>query len=93
MGRQHKDGTRCAVSDEAHARPDVDCPRERVAACGNKDDALSPCACRLVNRVLKSRRTVSIHSERVKIDGLVIVGTRRDDGCREGRGAETEGKS
>src|SRR5437763_11399847 len=70
MGRQHEDWTRRAVSDEPHAGPDVDRARERVTACGNKDNALSPCACRLVDRGLKSSRTVSVDGERVKIDGL-----------------------
>ena len=36
FGGKHEDGTRCAIAEEPHARPEIDGARERVAAAGTK---------------------------------------------------------
>ena len=94
IGREHEDGTRGAIADDAHPRPDIDGARQPVAAGRDKDDALAGVVFRLVDGGLEGGAVVGWFRRRerrirrVQVNRFGVVGAGGDSGGRERGGRE-----
>ena len=89
--RQHEYRTLLAVTDQAHARRNIDGSSNAIASLRNKEDALARCLLNHVNRGLDRRTIVGIAVAANRkliwrqVNGLRIVQPRKVKRCSTGR--------
>src|SRR5580692_10128284 len=97
---KQNDWTRHPISNNAHARPDIDRSGDAIASFGHKDNSLLRCFLHPVNCLLKSIAivgdTVAVNGKFIfrEIDGLWIVKANRIvRGRQQGPARSTKNKN